>query len=131
MNTDEKLNETELNQITERVIGCAYDVSNSLGAGFLEKVYENALAHEFRKKSLSFQQQKPVKVWYDGIVVGDYVPDLLVEDEVVLELKAVRAFDNTHTAQCLNALRATGRRLGLVLNFGTPRLGIKRVVKDL
>lgn len=77
------------NPITEKVIGCAYIVSNGLGSGFLEKVYENALAHELRKNVLKLEQQHPVKVRYDGIIVGDYVADLLVEDCILVELKAI------------------------------------------
>ena len=120
----------ELNQITERVIGCAYTVSNGLGAGFLEKVYENALAHELRKNGLDVIQQHPIQVLYDGVVVGDFVADLLVEHEVLVELKAVKALDDVHLAQCLNYLKATGRSLCLLLNFGTPRVQVKRVVRD-
>jgi len=120
----------ELNRITERVIGCAYTVSNTLGTGFLEKVYENALAHELRKNGLAVAQQHPIKVLYDGVVVGDFVADLLVEHEVLVELKAVKAFDDVHLAQCLNYLKATGRSLCLLLNFGTPRVQVKRVVRD-
>lgn len=120
----------ELNRITERVIGCAYTVSNTLGTGFLEKVYENALAHELRKNGLAVAQQHPIKVLYDGVVVGDFVADLLVEHEVLVELKAVKAFDDVHLAQCLNYLKATGRSLCLLLNFGTPKVQVKRVVRD-
>jgi len=138
MNTDEYKKEgrrtmasaEELNRITERVIGCAYTVSNTLGTGFLEKVYENALAHELRKNGLAVAQQHPIKVLYDGVVVGDFVADLLVEHEVLVELKAVKAFDDVHLAQCLNYLKATGRSLCLLLNFGTPRVQVKRVVRD-
>jgi len=122
--------EEELNQITERVIGCAYTVSNGLGAGFLEKVYENALAHELRKNGLTVTQQHPVQVFYDGVAVGEFVADLLVENEVLVELKTVKAFDDVHLAQCLNYLKATGKSLCLLLNFGTPRVQVKRVVRD-
>ena len=117
--------------LTRRIIGGAQRVSRTLGAGFLEKVYENALAHELRKAGLSFRQQPAVPVRYDGVIVGDYVPDLIVEEAVLLELKAADAIDSTHVAQCLNALKATGLHIGLVLNFGTPRLGIKRLVNNL
>ena len=100
--------ERRLNDITERVIGCAYVVANTLGHGFLEKVYENALAHELRKAGLAVMQQSSIKIRYDGIVVGDYVADLLVEGAVLVELKAVRILDGVHVAQCLNYLKATG-----------------------
>jgi len=124
MNADER----GLNEITERVIGCAFVVANTLGNGFLEKVYENALAHELRKSGLSVEQQKSIKVNYDGIVVGDYVADLLVQDMVLVELKAVKSLDDIHLAQCLNYLRATGLKVCLLANFGTPKVQIKRIV---
>ena len=115
-----------LNGISERVIGAAFKVSNTLGCGFLEKVYENALAHELRKMGLKVAQQHPVPVYYDGVLVGDFYADLLVEDLVLLELKAVKAFDENHEAQCLNYLRGTGLTLCLLINFGKPRVEIKR-----
>lgn len=120
-----------LNELSGRIIGCAYTVLNTLGPGFLEKVYENALALELRKAGLAVAQQRGVQVIYAGSVVGDYFTDLLVEDEIVVELKAVKALDDMHRAQCVNYLKATGLRLGLVLNFGTPRLGIARVANRL
>src|SRR6185369_17253877 len=101
-------------QITEKVIGCAYTVANALGTGFLEKVYENALAHEIRKNGLDVNQQSAISVLYDGIVVGEYVSDLLVENEILVELKAVKALDNIHMAQCMNYLRATGLKVCLL-----------------
>lgn len=119
---------TELNAITERVIGCAFEVSDALGSGFLEKVYENALAHELRKCGLQVRQQERVVVRYDGVVVGDYLADLLVESSVLVELKAARALDEIHMAQCLNYLKATGLRLCLLTNFGMPKVEIKRLV---
>ena len=115
------------NQITEAVIGAAYEVSNTLGAGFLEKVYENALRHELVKRGFRVEQQKPIEVVYDGVVVGEYVADLIVEGRVLVELKAAKALDNNHFAQTLNYLRATGIRTGLLLNFGSPRVEVKRL----
>ncbi len=119
-----------INALTRRIIRAAHDVSNALGCGFLEKVYENALAHELRKAGLKVLQQHPVRVFYDGVVVGDYVADLLVEDSVLVELKAAKGLDETHLAQCLNYLRATGLRVCLLINFGRPRLGVKRIVRE-
>ena len=119
---------TELNQASERIIGCAMTVSNTLGVGFLEKVYENALVHELGKAGLAVAQQHPATVLYDGIIVGQYTIDLLVEGVVIVELKAVRALDNVHRAQCMNYLRATNLHLCLLLNFGHPRLEIRRIV---
>ena len=117
-----------LNQITEHIIGCAYTVGNQLGCGFLEKVYENALAHELRKAGLGADQQQAIEVRYDGVVVGDYMADLLVEKCVVVELKAVKALDDVHLAQCLNYLKATGLHVCLLINFGNPKVEVRRVV---
>jgi len=126
---DEELR-AAINRVTECVIGCAYAVGNGLGCGFLEKVYENALVHEFGKTSLAVSQQHPIQILYDGVVVGDYVADLLVEERVLVEVKAVKAFDDVHMAQCMNYLRATGLRVCLLVNFGTPKVQIKRIVND-
>jgi len=120
--------EHRLNAVTERVIGCAYTVANTLGHGFLEKVYENALALEMRKAGLMVEQQRCLCVTYDGQVVGDYVADLLVEGCVLVELKAIKKFDDVHMAQCLNYLKATGLRLCLLINFGALRVQIKRII---
>jgi len=127
MNADER----RYDSVTERVIGCAYRVSNVLGAGFLEKVYENALAIELRKAGLPVQQQWPIAVRYEGEVVGDYVADLLVDDTVLVELKAVKSLDEVHKAQCINYLKASGVAVCLLLNFGTPKVQIKRIVYRL
>ena len=126
MDTDEH----RLNPVSEAVIGCAFRVSNTLGVGFLEKVYENALAIEIRKAGLLAEQQKALQVRYDGQVVGEYVADLLVEHEVLVELKAVKALDDVHVAQCLNYLKAAGLRLCLLLNFGHPRVQVRRIRND-
>jgi GxxExxY protein len=126
MNTDKDA----LNQLSGQIVGCAFVVSNTLGVGFLEKVYENALAHELRKAGLAVEQQHPVTVHYDGVVVGTYTADLLVENAVLVELKAVTALDTVHRAQCINYLKGSGLWLCLLLNFGNPRLKIKRVVND-
>lgn len=118
----------EVNDITEKIIGCLYQVSNSLGCGFLEKVYENASGIAIAKASLRVQQQFPIQVRYEGVVVGDYFADLLVEELVLVELKTVKAFDDVHTAQCLNYLRATGLPVCLLVNFYRPKLEIKRII---
>jgi GxxExxY protein len=120
-----------LNDLSGRVIGCAFSVLNTLGAGFLEKVYENALAIEMRATGLAIVQQHAVTVLYRDMVVGEYFPDLLVEDVLLVELKIVKALDDTHRLQCTNYLKATGLRLCLLLNFGKSRLEIKRVVNGL
>ena len=123
--------ETELNHLSKVIIGCALTVANTLGLGFLEKVYENALASELRKAGIAVAQQHGVVVLYDGVVVGEYAVDLLVEESVVVELKAVMALNDVHRAQCVNYLKATGFRMCLLLNFGGPRLEIKRLVWGL
>jgi GxxExxY protein len=123
-------NADRLNVLSEQIIRGAFSVSNTLGCGFLEKVCENALAHELRKMGVAVAQQRGIVVTYDDIVVGEYAVDLLVEESVLVELKAVRAFDDIHQAQCINYLRATGIRLCLLLNFGKPRVDIKRIVCD-
>lgn len=120
----------KLDRITETIIGCAYTVQSKLGSGFLEKVYENALFHELGKHGIEVVQQHAIKVNYDGIVVGDYVADLLVENEVLVELKAVKVLDEIHRAQCMNYLTATGKTVCLLINFGSPKLEVKRIVKN-
>jgi len=120
----------ELNRMTEQIIGGAFTVSNELGSGFLEKDYENALAHELRKAGIRVEQQYPIQVHYDGIVVGNYVADLRVEGCVLVELKAIAALSNIEMAQCLNYLKATDLRVCLLLNFGQPRVEVKRIVHD-
>jgi len=117
-----------LDQLTEKVIGCVYTVANGLGCGFLEKVYENALAHELGKAGIQVTQQQDITVRYDGVVVGEYAADLLVEGRLLLELKAVKALGNVHLAQCLNYLKATGLRVCLLINFGSPKTEIRRIV---
>jgi len=121
---------TDLNTISEKIIGAAYKVSNSLGSGFLEKVYENALAHQLIKDGMRIEQQKPINVHYDNIVVGDYFADLIAEGAVIVELKTAKCIEDIHLAQTLNYLKATGLKLGLIINFGKLRVEIKRVVNN-
>ncbi len=113
--------------VTERVIGCAFRVANLLGHGFVEKVYENALAHEMRKCGLGVVQQRGIVVFYDDVIVGEYTADLLVEDQVIVELKVVGALSDVHVPQCRNYLRATGKPLCLLINFGQPKVEIRRI----
>jgi GxxExxY protein len=121
----------DVNELSEAIIGCAYRVSNALGAGFIEKVYENALALELRAIGLDVAQQQGIAVRYQDTIVGDFTYDLLVERAVLIELKAAKALEEAHIAQCLNYLRATGLHLCLLLNFGKPRVEIRRVVLKL
>ena len=120
----------KINQVTERIIACVYRVSNTLGSGFLEKVYENALTIELRQNDLKVDQQYPICVLYNRVPVGDFTADLLVEDCVIVELKSARKLDDVHAAQCLNYLKATGVKVCLLVNFGKPRAEIKRIVLD-
>ncbi len=117
----------KINGITEKIIGCSYTVSNVLGCGFLEKVYENALAIELRKAGYLVLQQHEIKVFYDGFEVGKYIAELFVEDCVIVEVKAISSLSDSQKAQCLNYLKATKLKIGLLINFGKPRIEIKRV----
>jgi GxxExxY protein len=113
--------------LTSAIIGAFYDVYNQLGCGFLEKVYENALAHELRKRGHGMQQQAPIEVYYDGLQVGSYFSDLLVDKSVLVELKAAKAIAEEHEAQLLNYLKATEIDVGLILNF-CPKPQVKRKI---
>jgi len=115
--------------LTSDIIRIFYKVYNELGYGFLEKVYENALAVEFRREGLKFGQQVPVRVFYKGEIVGDYFADFIVEGKVVVEVKALADFSGNEKGQLLNYLRATDKEVGLVLNFG-KEAGIKRKILD-
>ncbi|MHC4118245.1 MAG: GxxExxY protein [Planctomycetota bacterium] len=119
-----------MSNLTEKVIRCAFTVSNSLGCGFLEKVYENALVHELREAGLQARQQHAITVYYDGLAIGEYVADLLVEGVLLLELKAVKDLDDIHLAQCLNYLKATNLRLCLLINFAKPKVEIRRIANN-
>jgi GxxExxY protein len=121
----------EINSLSRKVIGCAFNVLNTLGSGFLEKVYENALAHEMRKQGLDLEQQHPIRVSYDNVIVGEYFADIIVEDCLIVELKVAKSFDDAHRAQCLNYLKASGLKLALLLNFNKPRLEIERMANGL
>lgn len=120
-----------VNEITQKIIGCAYTVSNSLGIGFVEKVYENALVHILRKNSLKVIQQQSIKVPFEGIVAGEFFADLFVEEKVLVELKAVSMWVQEHTAQALNYLRASGAEVCLLINFGKPKIEIKRFLPSI
>lgn len=103
-------------------------MSNVLGTGFLEKVYENALAIELRQTGLQVVQQQRIEVRYRDVLVGDFVADLLIVECVIVEVKAVKALDDIFTAQCLNYLKATGLQVCLLVNFGAPKATVKRIV---
>ena len=131
MNTDNINKEPmsiEKDVLNETIIGCTFKVSNTLGTGFLEKGYENALAIEIKSSGINCEQQKPISVTYRGVMVGDYYADILLDGQVIIEIKAAKAFEDVHKAQLINYLKATGIHRGLLLNFGTPKLGILRLV---
>jgi GxxExxY protein len=117
--------------LVDSIVSCAYKVSRILGCGFLEKVYENALNIELTASGLNIETQKLIKVQYEGQVIGDYYADMIVEDEIVVELKAVKVIENIHFAQCQNYLKATGKKLGLVINFGEEKVKIRRVANGI
>jgi GxxExxY protein len=121
----------DVNEITKKIIGCAYQVSNTLGIGFVEKVYENALAHLIRKSGLEVVQQQPIKVTFDDIIVGDFYADLLVANRVLVELKAVSVLVDVQTAQALNYLRASEYEVCLLINFGKSKIEIKRLLPSV
>jgi GxxExxY protein len=125
MNTDERRCPDSL---TENVIGAILEVSNTLGAGFLEKVYERALLRELTLRGLRTKSQFSFSVMYKGACVGEYYADILVEDVLVVELKCVDHLANEHTAQCLNYLRASGRSVCLLVNFQRPKVEWRRIV---
>ena len=118
-----------LSELTERIIGAAYEVHSELGPGFLEKVYETALARELAERGMACQPQAEIPVSYKGQRVGLYYADLLIDGCVICEVKAVEALSEAHKAQLLHYLKATGLQVGLLLNFGSDRVQVKRVVR--
>ncbi|MGH7799533.1 MAG: GxxExxY protein [Thermodesulfobacteriota bacterium] len=113
--------------ISYKIIGLAMDVHSKLGHGFLEKVYENAMML-FRREGIQAKQQAPIKVYFEGEVVGEYFADILVEDKISLEIKALDKIIEAHIVQTLNYLKATGIRLGIILNFGKKRFEYERLI---
>jgi len=120
--------EYPLKDLTERVIGAAFEVHNQLGRGFLEKVYENAMLVELRSRGIAAGAQVLIPVSYKGVVVGDYVADLIIERSLICEIKAISELATEHEAQIINYLKATGTKVGLLLNFGKQRLQVRRFV---
>ncbi|HYL77384.1 MAG TPA: GxxExxY protein [Bryobacteraceae bacterium] len=124
------MNADTLDLLTEQVLGAVFEVSNALGVGFLEKVYERALLKELGLRGIRAAGQVSLTVTYKGHSVGEYFADILVEDVLVVELKCVERLCNEHTAQCLNYLRASGRRVCLLVNFQRPKVEWKRIVHE-
>ena len=115
--------------LTRSIIGCAFEVMNELGDGFLESVYENALIVALRDRGIAVESQKAIDVEFRGQVVGNFFADLIVERKVIVELKAVSALTRSHQAQIINYLNATGFEVGLLINFGNPKLEYKRFTR--
>jgi len=115
--------------ITEKIISAFYEVYNVLGYGFLEKVYENALMMEFEKIGLKYVNQYPIKIFYKGKIIGDYVADFVVEGKVIVQIKALRVMSSVDENQLLNYLTSTNKEVGLLLNFG-EKAERKRKVYD-
>jgi GxxExxY protein len=115
--------------ITRSVIGCAFEVINELGAGFLESVYEKALLVALLQKGLSVTSQHPINVMFRNVCVGEFFADIFVEQKVIVELKAVKTIAPEHQAQIINYLNATGVEVGLLINFGNPKLEYKRFTR--
>ena len=120
--------DARVEDVTEKIIGAAFEVSNILGHGFLEAVYRKALLHELRLRELTAKEEVRFDVPYKGTSIGTYVADLVVGNAVVVELKAVECLNGQHTGQLLNYLKASGLHVDLLLNFGKPRVEVKRVL---
>ena len=120
----------QFGDITEKIIGCAFEVINELGVGFLESVYEKAMLIALQDKGIRVVSQQPVQVHFRDRIVGEFYADLLVEGKVIVELKAVKAIAPEHQAQIINYLKATGIEVGLLINFGNPKLEIKRFTRQ-
>ena len=118
-------------ELTEKIIAAAYNVYNKMGFGFLESVYEKCLLIELRKSGLKAESQKPIIVEYESEVVGEFKADIIVDDTVILELKSIRQIMLAHEVQLVNYLVATGKPVGLILNFGEQKVEVRRKVKDL
>ena len=120
-----------INDLTYQINGAIFEVSRTLGAGFLEKVYENALMVELMERGIKAENQAPIRVLYKDETVGEYFADILVQDKVIIELKAVENLSKLHEAQILNYLKATEIQVGLLVNFKHPKAEIKRMMLGL
>jgi GxxExxY protein len=116
--------------ITKVIIGCAFEVINEIGTGFLESVYEKSMIIALREKGLNAQAQQSLKVLFRKIIVGEFVADIIVENKVIIELKAIKALLSEHKAQVINYLNATGIEVGLLINFGNPTLEFRRFTRS-
>ena len=121
----------EHEQLTNKIIGCAFHVYNTMGFGYLESVYEKCMLIELQRIGLRADDQRPIQVRYNGRIVGDFIADIIVEDTVIVELKSVRKLNPAHEAQLVNYLVATGKPVGLLLNFGEEQVEVKRKLRVL
>ena len=121
----------EHQELTKKIIGCAYRVYNQLGSGFLESVYEKCMLIELKKLGLNTLSQQPVAVYYEGEIVGNFFTDLIVENIVIVELKSVQSIVKAHEVQLVNYLTATGINIGLIINFAESEVEVKRKVRNL
>ena len=117
--------------LTKTIIACAFKVHNTLGGGFLESVYKNALLVELEKSSLRASAEQPIRVYYEGRLVGEFYADIIVENAIILELKAIETLAKIHEVQLVNYLKATGIDLGLLINFGPTDVTVKRKTRLL
>ena len=117
-------------ELTEKVIGAAIEVQKVLGSGFLESIYQKALEKELKLRNISFRTQANVDVYYKDELVGTHIPDLIIDDKVVIELKAVKEINDTMRAQVMSYLYATGYQVGLIINFSKPVIDVKRVIRS-
>ena len=118
-------------EITKKIIGCAFTVFNQMGSGFLESVYERCMMIELEKSGLKTKSQHPIKVHYGKQVVGEFIADILVDEAAIVELKAIRQLTKFHEAQLVNYLVSTGKDIGLLINFATEKVQIKRKIREL
>lgn len=118
-------------EITEKIIGCAFKVYNTMGFGFLESVYEKSLLIELKRAGLNAESQQPINVYYGDDLVGEFVADVIVENEIIVELKSVQQIAKAHEVQLVNYLTATRKDVGLLINFGERGVEVKRKVRNL
>ena len=118
-------------ELTQKIIGCSFNVYNKLGFGYLESVYENCMMIELFKCGLNSENQKPIIIYYDEFIVGEFFADILVENEIILELKSIRSLNIMHEIQLVNYLTSIRKDVGLLINFGEKKVEIKRKVRSL
>ena len=119
----------KIDELTQKIIGCAFSVYNKMGFGYLESVYEKCIAIEFEKENINAEFQKPIKVYYEDINVGDFIADIFVENAIIVELKSVTRLNKIHEAQLVNYLVSTNIDNGLLINFGEQKVEVKRKFK--